>query len=205
MAQIVRLARGAFHAGAMRLQRRGRGAPRLPQRLQRGDLLLQPGEGVEQLAVGRGIDQSALVVLAVDLDQRSADRLQRLHRDRLVVDEGAGAAVGELDAAQDHLTGIVEAVGGENLRRRMALGDIEGRGDLALFGAVANQAGIAAPAERQRKGIEQDGFARAGLAGQHGEATGKLDIEPFDQDDVTDRQTRQHASKFLIPNRDLSS
>jgi hypothetical protein len=49
------------------------------------------------------------------------------------------------------------------------------------------------PRERQREGIEQDGFARAGLAGQHREATGEFDIESFDQDDVTDRQTRQHA------------
>ena len=58
---------------------------------------------------------------------------------------------------------------------------------------MADQAGIAAAAERQREGIEQDGFARAGLAGQHRKATGEFDIEPFDQDDVTDRQTRQHA------------
>ena len=76
----------------------------------------------------------------------------------------------------------------------MALGHIEGRGDLALLGAMANQARIAAASERQRESIEQDGFARAGLAGQNREATGKLDIEPFDQDDVTDRQTRQHAN-----------
>ena len=75
----------------------------------------------------------------------------------------------------------------------MALRHIEHRGDLALLDAVADQAGIAAAAERQREGIEQDGFARAGLAGQHRKATGKLDIEPFDQDDVTDRKTRQHA------------
>ncbi len=52
--------------------------------------------------MGRGIDQRAGVVLAVDFDQRRAERLQRLHAHRLVVDEGAGAAVGELHAAQDH-------------------------------------------------------------------------------------------------------
>ena len=75
----------------------------------------------------------------------------------------------------------------------MCLRHIEHRGDLALLHAVAHQAGIAAPAERQREGIEQDGFAGAGFAGQHRKAAGKLDIEPFDQDDVTDRQTRQHA------------
>ena len=75
----------------------------------------------------------------------------------------------------------------------MALGHVEYRGDLALLRAMAHQARIAAAAERQRERIEQDGFARAGLAGQHREATGEFDIEPFDQDDVTDRQTRQHA------------
>ena len=75
----------------------------------------------------------------------------------------------------------------------MALGHVEHGRDLALLGAVAHEAGIAAAAERQRESIEQDGFARAGFAGQHREATGELDIEPFDQDDVTDRQTRQHA------------
>ena len=59
----------------------------------------------------------------------------------------------------------------------------------ALLGAMADETRIAPAAERQRECIEQDGFARAGLAGQHREATGEFDIEPFDQDDVTDRQT----------------
>ena len=60
--------------------------------------------------MGRGIDQRALVVLAVNLDQGGAERLECLHADRLVVDEGTGAAIGELHAAQDHFTGIVETV-----------------------------------------------------------------------------------------------
>ncbi len=132
-------------------------------------------------------------MLAMDLDQRGADGFQGLHADRLVVDEGAGAAIGKLHAAENHLTGVVEAVLGQDPCRRMALGDVEGGRHLALLRAMADQARIAAAAERQREGIEQDGFARAGLAGQHREATGKFDIEPFDQDDVTDRQTRQHA------------
>ncbi len=68
---------------------------------------------------------------------------------------------------------------------------------------MAHEAGIAAAAERQRKGIEQDGFAGAGFTGQHRQAAGKFDIEPFDQDDVTDRQTGQHARS--IPSRDPSS
>ncbi len=82
----------------------------------------------------------------------------------------------------------------------MTLRDIEHRGDLALFDAVTDKAGVAAAAERQRERIEEDGFAGSGFAGQHREATGKLDIEPFDQDDVADRKTRQHARS--IPSRD---
>src|SRR5579871_6269479 len=58
---------------------------------------------------------------------------------------------------------------------------------------MADKAGIAATAERQREGIEQNRFAGAGLAGQDREPPIELDIEPFDQDDVADRQTRQHA------------
>ena len=196
MAQIVGLARGALHAGAMLVERGVGGAPCVPKLLQRRDVLLEPGKGIEQAPVGRGVDQRALVVLAVDFDQRRADRLQRLHADRLIVDEGAGAAIGELHAAQDHLAGfelVVEPVVGKDRGGRMALRHIEHRGDLPLLRAVADQAGVAAAAERERKCIEQDGFARAGFAGQHRKPTGKLDIEPFDQDDVTDRQTRQHA------------
>ena len=112
MAQIVRLARGALHLGAMLVEHGVGGAPCVPERFQRRDVLLEAGKGIEQAAVGRGIDQRALVMLAVNFDQRGADRLQGLHADRLIVDEGAGAAVGELHAAQDHLAGIVEPVVG---------------------------------------------------------------------------------------------
>ena len=72
----------------------------------------------------------------------------------------------------------------------MILRHVEHRGDLALLGAVTHEPGVAAAAKRQRESVEEDGFARAGLAGQNCEPTGKLDIEPFDQDDVTDRKTR---------------
>ena len=132
-------------------------------------------------------------MLAVDLDQRGADRLERLHAHRLIVDEGTGAAVAILDAAQDHLTIGIQAVGGEDPCGRMLLADLEHGRHLALLGAVANQTGIAATAKGQRKSIKQDRLAGAGLAGQHRKPIGKLEIESFDQDDVTDRQSRQHG------------
>ena len=127
-------------------------------------------EGIEQRAVGRRLDQGAVVMLAVDFDQRRAERAQHLHADRLVVDEGAGAAVGELHAAQDQLALDGEILFGGERGARDGRSAIEHGGDLALLGALAHQRRVAARAERQREGIEQDRFAGAGLAGQHRQA-----------------------------------
>jgi hypothetical protein len=142
--------------------------------------------------VSRGIDQRAVVVLAVNLYQRSTDGAQHLHRHRLVVEEGAGAAVGQLDPAQDQLVLRRNVVGGQDRPRRMIDPHVEGCRHLPLFGALADQAGIAARAERQREGIEQDRLAGAGLPGQHRETRREIDVEAVDQDDVSDREPGQH-------------
>jgi hypothetical protein len=148
--------------------------------------------------VGSGIDQGAGVVLAMDLDQRRAQLLQRLDADRLVVDEGAGAAVGELHAAQDQrLVGCdFDAVG--QPPRGMAGRHLEHRGDLPLLRALTHQRGVAARAQRQREGVEQDRLAGAGLAGQHRQARGEIEVEPVNQHDVADREPGQHV---WVPNR----
>src|SRR5262249_56322907 len=76
---------------------------------------------------------------------------------------------------------------------RMPGGKLEGRRHLSLLGAVAHQSDVAAGAERQRKSIKQDGLAGAGLAGEHRQPSGKVDVEPVDEDDVTYREPGQHA------------
>ena len=65
--------------------------------LGRGRLRLKAAIGVDQCAMGRRIGQRALVVLAVDLDQRRRQPAQRLGADAPVIDVGARASVGELD------------------------------------------------------------------------------------------------------------
>ena len=158
--------------------------------------------------MGRGIDQRAVVVLAVDLDQRRAERAQRLHAHRLVVDEGAGAPVGELRAPQDQLVVGLDAVVGGQRADRMVARQLEGGRHLPLLGAVAHQRGVAARAERQREGIEQDRLAGAGLAGEHGQPVGEIDVEPIDQDDVADRKPGKHGlgrSHYPRPGRGTPS
>jgi hypothetical protein len=50
--------------------------------------------------VAARVEQAAIVMLAVDLDEQSAELAQHSRRDRLVVDEGAAAAV-RLDQPAD--------------------------------------------------------------------------------------------------------
>ena len=196
--QPVGFARRALDIGAMAGDRGFGLAAGIPQPLDGGGIGLQARIGIEQAAMGRRIDQRAGVVLAVDFHQRRTEILQRLHADRLIVDEGAGAAVGKLHAAQDQCLAGLDVAFDEQRAGRMIGGQLEHRGDLALLGALAHQRRIASRTERQRERIEQDRLAGAGLAGQHRQAAGEIDVEPIDQDNVADREPGQHDRTILV-------
>ncbi len=76
VAQPVGFALGALDLGAMRVGRgfARRAAPSTARPTSRG-VGFEPAEGVEQAAMGRGVDQRAVVVLAVDFHQRRAELL----------------------------------------------------------------------------------------------------------------------------------
>ena len=195
MAKPLGFAAGALDLGAMRLHRGLARAPLVPKAPDLGGVVLDAAKRVEQRAMGRRLDEGAVVVLAVDLHQSRAERAQHLHAHRLIVDEGAGAAVGELDAAHDQFVlGAVrdQIVLRQQAARRMLLGDVEGGGHLTLLGALAHQSRIAARAERERKRVEQDRFAGAGLAGQRGKAGAEVDVQAIDQNDVANGEAGEH-------------
>ena len=201
MAQPVAFALGAFDVGAMGVGRLDGRPPRFPERFDLGRIRFQRAEGIEQAAVGGGVDQSAFVVLAVDLDQGGAEFLHHLHAHRLIVDEGARAPVRKLHAAKNEIVlgrDVVGQIMGRKQRaRRMGALDLEHGRHLALLGALPHQRLIAAGAERQGKGIEQDRLAGAGLAGEHGKTVGEIDVEPVDQDDVADRNSGEHGAPVV--------
>jgi len=203
VAQKIGLALRPRDLGAMGFDLGRARLPRFPQPCNLGGVRLEAAEGIEQAAMGRHIHQRALVVLTVDLDQRRTQRFQRLRAHRLIIDEGAGAAIGELHAPKDQLVLGRDVVCRHQRTHRVVLWQLEGGGHLPLGGTVAHQRDIAARPERQRERVEQDGLARTGLAGQHRQAIGKVDIEPIDQDDVANRKPGQHATGpcLLIPRR----
>ena len=140
------------------------------------------------------IDQGAIGMLAMDLGHLAGDLAQQIEADRLVIDEGPARAVRHLDAADDQFRIGVDPLLFEDGEGRMAGRRVEGGGDDALVGARAHQLAIAARAERKPEGIEQDRFARARLAGEHGHAVLESDVEFFDEDDVANRKRGQHGA-----------
>src|SRR5437016_5560728 len=59
-----------------------------------------PGEGVEDHAMIGGVEQTALLELALNLDKAVAELAQQPDARRLVIHKGAAAAVGADEAAQ---------------------------------------------------------------------------------------------------------
>ena len=143
--------------------------------------------------MGGAIHQRPVVMLAMDFDDLAADPGQQRRRDRLVIDEGAGAAIGKLHAAQDDVFVIGYGIVAQGSAGRMIGGQSQHGHHLPALLAAAHQRGIAAPAQRQGQCIEQNGLAGAGLAGQHGHAAVKRQVKLVDQDDVANRERVEHA------------
>ncbi len=171
-----------------------RRTPAAPGSGQGGAAARLVGQRVEDQAVVGGVEQAALLELALDFDEAVAELAQQADARRLVVDKGAPAAVAAQQAAQhDRLAGGVEPGLAQDRLRRMVLPDRELGGDGRLGGAVAHQAGLGPLAERQPERVQQDRLPRPGLAGQHAETRTKRQIEPVDQDNFAYGQPNQHS------------
>ncbi len=154
----------------------------------RGQLGRQAAIGVQQRPVGAPVQQADGLMLAVHLDQTRADLAQGRDPGRLIVDIGPAAAVGGQNAAQDQILARrdLEPALGDQGDQVGIVGSRKDGGRAGLFGAGADQAGLAAPAQRQTQGVQDDRLAGPRLAGQHGQAGLDVQIEHIDQDDVPD-------------------
>ena len=82
-----------------------------------------------------------------------------------------------------------DAVLGKEREDGMRFRQLEDRRYLALRLALADERGIAPAADGERKGVEQNRLASAGLSGERRQALAEFEIEPVDQNDVADRQS----------------
>ena len=192
VAQIFLIAARARQRRLGLYPRRGTRPPLPPVVADLGRLVGEAAEGIEHGAVVGAVEQALLLELAFDLHQRLADAAEEGDADGLVVDEGAAAAVGAELAAEDDVAVVGQALLVEQRAHGMVGGDRELGADAGLPGAGAEQLQVGAAAEGQAERIQEDRFAGARLAGQHGEAGIDLEIQAVDEDDVADRQVQQH-------------
>ena len=170
--------------------------PSLCERI-RGHAVL--GEGVEDHAVVGGIEQPALLELALDLDEAVAELAQQPDARRLVVDKGAAASVGPDQPAQyDRLAVAVEPGLAQDRMRRVVAPDREFRRYRGLLSPRPHQPALRPLAERQAQRIEQDRLAGAGLTGQHAQAGTEGEVEAVDQYNVANIEAEQHCKPQLV-------
>ena len=127
-------------------------------------------EGVEDLELGRGEHQLAVLVLAVEGEQRDAERAQLGGRHRAPLEVGARAARRGHAAGEHELVAVERQALGELGELRIALRARRAREhalDVGLVGARAGRSAARLAAQQQVERVGEHRLARAGLAGDH--------------------------------------
>jgi hypothetical protein len=121
-------------------------------------------------------------MLAVDVDQVLGGLAQLRHGGRAAVDPGAALALRVDGAAQQQA--VVVALEAGLVQPGASDGGVSNSAvTSARVAPSRTSAGIGAVAQRQLQRVDEDGLARAGLAGQHREAGVELELQLGDDDD----------------------
>jgi len=173
------------------------GLARLPPAL-RGQLhlarqVLAAAVLVEQAPVGVGLEQRLVLVLAVNVDQQFAQRLEITLRAGCAIDVAARAALGGDHSAQDAGAFAVHVAFGQPGAGVGDVVQVEAGEDVGLVRTDAHHAAVGPVAEGQAEGIEHDRFARAGFTADHAHAAFQLEVQVFDDGVVVNRQMNQHG------------
>ena len=142
------------------------------------------------------MQQRLVVVRAVHVHEPFADVSERGERGRRTVDKLAVGSGGGERAFKDKLIFLArfEAVFFEKIfQRRAKFFYIEDGLDRAAFLAAADERAVGAFAEDEVERADDDGFARAGFAGDDVAAGLKLQREVAHECEVFDAKRRQHG------------
>ena len=139
------------------------------------------------------VQQLLAVVLAVDVQQLLPDPPQLGHGDGPAVDFAEVLAVPRQLPLEQQVAVLVR--GSAGLRQpRQAVGHLgELRADKGPVRAGADQVPGGAPSQHRPHGVDDDGLAGAGLAGEGVEARAELDVRLLDDRDILNVQKLQHG------------
>ncbi len=158
------------------------------------------GIAIEQGFLVIGFGQQLVGVLAVDLNKKLAQLTQLGERHRRAVDKAAGAAVAADDAAQQALTAIFKLVLFQPALGSRGVFQGKAGAEIGACGVGANHVGFRAPAKAEPKGINGNGFTRAGFASNGGHAAVKINFQLANNCKITDGQLCQHSRFSCMKN-----
>jgi hypothetical protein len=143
------------------------------------------GEPVEDLQLGRGDRQAAVLVLAEEGDQAAAQQLQVGGGRGPAGDEGAGATARRDAPAENHLLRALGQPLGQLCELglgQQARGQVEDALDPGLGRARPNYLGFGLAAHQQVQRVRQHGLAGTGLAGDCVQPLPQPQLGPLDEE-----------------------
>ncbi len=158
--------------------------------------VLGPGEAVEHLHLGRGDRQLAVLVLAVEGEQATAEQLQLGGARGAAGEEGGGAAGGGDAAAEDDLLGLLGQARGDlrQLRLLQQPGrQVEDALHPGLPGPRPDDLRPRLAAHQQVERVGEHRLPRAGLAGDRVQPLAEPQLGLLDQQQVLDPKLTEHT------------
>jgi hypothetical protein len=190
---------GSGPIGAGGGQRRRSPLPVAPggRRRREARAVIGSGEAVQPAALLAGAGQLLGLALDGEIQQQRAQFHHLAAADRHAVEPmpAEGLALLEAPIAAEQQLALLRLQLLLRQPGRHRRGEGEAGLDPAALATAPQQPcplGTLGAAEQGIKGIEQDRFARAGLAGEHREAGPEGQLQPLDQGDVLQAQTREH-------------
>ncbi len=190
---------GAARRVRLRGAQAGEFAAQVNQRVVGFAVIRQQGghvrETVEQSQVGARVEQGQVFALAVDVHERRAHLPKQGQAHGPAIESGNGTSLAADFARQRHVVGVIfQVLAFQDFIHRHLRGAVEGERPLdegrLRLGADDGRVGAAADEHDHR--VEDDGFARAGLAGQDGESRAEFQVEAVNDGEVLDAEFGEH-------------
>ena len=158
-----------------------------------GESFTMIGGGIEQAQLPATLQQRLMRVLAVDFHQQRAKFGQLRGGGRPPVDVGTRAAIGADRATQEAFAILVQIVAAQPFQCRGIGSGRETRREFRALRPGPHHACIRALAGEQQQCIHQQGFTRAGFAGNHRQTGGKPGFHRTDDGEILDVERNQHG------------
>ena len=142
------------------------------------------------------VKQRRGIVLSVDVDELNAKFSQNGHGDKTAVDPADVLAVQVDFPLNDRLGIVFHAIVGKPVQFRH-IGEHRPDGSLSRSGA--DHVPVCPFTENRGNGIDDNGFARAGLAGEDGKALVKGNVRALNNRDIFNMQKAQHGNPSPQP------